>query len=314
MRTVLLAEPVAEETVMYLAEKGYQIKHGRGLEQDVLLADLADCDAIIVRVAKIDRALPIACPALQVIAKHSAGYDAIDVDAAKALGRHVVYTPHANALSVAEHVVALMLACAKCLPRVMRGYAAGDFAIKDRAGSIEISGKTLGLIGLGRIGAEVARIAMHGFGIHVLAYDPYLVPQNCPPGVTLCPARDDLLVQADVVSLHLPLTEQTRHSMDAAAFARMKPCAMLINTSRGAVVDQAALLHALETGAIAAAGLDVCDPEPCPPNSPLFALDYVVLTPHSAAAMHDAMVRMGRQATDEMDAVFRTGTSPNCLC
>ncbi|MDR3200340.1 MAG: hypothetical protein LBT68_02675, partial [Spirochaetales bacterium] len=172
--TVLIPETVAQEGLDFLRQKGYEVKMGCGKDKSILIEDLRDCDAVIVRVAVIDEEVFSNCPGLKVVAKHGVGVDCIDTEAAKRHGCRVVYTPTANTLSVAEQAIALIFACAKNLPYKMREYARGNYGIKDTLQSIEVSGKTLGLIGAGRIAREVARIARNGFGMRVLAYDPFL--------------------------------------------------------------------------------------------------------------------------------------------
>jgi D-3-phosphoglycerate dehydrogenase len=305
---ILIPETVAGEGLDFLREKGYEIKMGRGVEKSVLVEDLRDCDAVMVRVAVIDEAVFSACPSLKVVAKHGVGVDSIDVEAARRRGCRVVYAPTANTLSVAEHAIALMLACAKKLPFKMKEYGRGNYAIKDTAVGGEISGKTLGLIGAGRIARQLARIAAHGFGMRVLAYDPFL-PGGFKSDVLEMVSRETVLREADFVSVHIPATNETAKSFGAKDFALMKPAACFINTARGKIVDEEALVTALREGRIAGAGLDVSDPEPARPENPLFAMDNVVMTPHCAGVTREAMVKMVMEAARGIDEVF-SGVEP----
>lgn len=304
MNKVLIPETVAPETIEYLTERGYIVERGCGTDEASLDRALEGCRAVMVRVARITRSLMEKHPELRVIAKHGAGYDNIDVEAARALGRRVVYTPGANSDSVAEHAVTLMLACAKRLTRMTAGYAAGDYGVKNRGSGMDVRGRTLGLVGFGRIGGEAARIAREGFRMNVTAYDPYLPPERRPEGVRFADTLEEVLETADFVSLHVPLTPENEKRINAQALARMKPTAYLINTSRGGVVDTDALVEALRNGVIAGCAVDVTEPEPCPAGHPLFSLENAILTPHSAAATADALVRMGTDAAKGIDDVL----------
>jgi D-3-phosphoglycerate dehydrogenase len=305
---ILIPETVAPEGLDFLRQKGYEVKIGRGGDTSVLIEDLRDCEAVIVRTSMIDEEVFSACPGLKVVAKHGVGVDSIDIEAARRHGCRVVYAPGANTLSVAEHAMALLFACAKKLPLKMREYARGNYRIKDTAPGCEISGKTLGLIGAGRIAREIARIAAGGFAMRVLAYDPFL-PAGFQNGVPELASRERVLREADFVSIHIPASRETTKSFGEKDFALMKPTACFINTARGKIVDEDALIKALREGVIAGAGLDVSDPEPAPPENPLFAMDNVVMTPHCAGVTREAMVRMVMDAAMGIDEVF-SGREP----
>lgn len=306
---VLIPEVVAEDGIRYLEELGYEVKRGRGADKALLLEDIADCDAVIVRVAVVDRAVMEKAPRLKVIAKHGAGYDNIDTKAAAERGIRVVYAPTANSYSVAEHTMALILSCAKKIPFMAGEYKKGNPKVKDQYPNDEIRGKCLGLIGLGRIGMSVAKMAMHGFDMDVVAYDPYLPKGQDLGGVRLIQSREALLTQADYVSLHVPATPENIKSMSDREFKLMKPNAVLINAARGQVVDEGALYRAIRDGEIAGAGLDVSDPEPARPENLLFGLDSVILTPHCAGTTKEAMVRMVMDAAMGIHEVF-SGKEP----
>ncbi|MDR1931394.1 MAG: hydroxyacid dehydrogenase [Spirochaetales bacterium] len=305
---ILIPETVAGEGLDFLRQKGYEVKMGRGRDKHVLIEDLRDCDAVIIRVAVIDEEVFSGCPGLKVVAKHGVGVDSIDTQAARRHGCRVVYAPLANTLSVAEQTIALIFACAKKLPLKMREYARGNYTIKDTALSTEVSGKTLGLIGAGRIAREVAHIARNGLGMRVLACDPFL-PDGFASDVLELASRETVLRQADFLSIHIPATDDTTKSFGEKEFALMKPAACFINTARGKIVDEDALVRALRDGVIGGAGLDVSDPEPAPPESPLFSLDNVVMSPHCAGVTREAMVRMVMDAAMGIDEVF-SGREP----
>ena len=308
MATVLISEKVAEEGIQFLKEKGYTIKKGRGTDKAAVMEDLAGCDAIMVRTIKIDGEVLDRAPKLKVVAKHGVGVDNIDIEAAKKRGCRVVYTPVANTLSVAEHAITLMCACAKRLVYKMPEYSKGNYAIKDSCPGTELFGKTLGLIGAGRIAREVARIAKNGFRMRVLAFDPY-VPAGSLGETPELAGREKVLAESDYISIHMPSTKETARSFTEKDFSLMKKTAWLINTARGTIVDEKALIEALRSGKIAGAALDVSDPEPAAKSSPLFAMDNVIMTPHCAGAAAEAMVRMATDAAKGIDEVL-SGKEP----
>ena len=309
MKKILIPEKVAPETIHFLKERGYEVVLGTGLDEETLNKQLKGCVAIIVRVARVTRAMMQDHPELKIIAKHGAGYDNIDIEAARELGRTVVYAPVANSLSVAEHTIALILACAKRLKKVYQGYADGNYFVKNTAQGIDIHGKTLGLIGFGRIGSMVAQMAHFGFGMNVICFDPFLPKERQPDYVSFMKTMKEVLASSDFVSLHMPLTPENQNIIGKSAFEAMKKTAFLINTSRGGIVDSIALEDALKHSEIAGAGLDVTDPEPLPKTHTLFQLDNVIVTPHSAANTIDSMVRMGMDVAEGIDDAI-SGRTP----
>ena len=301
---VLVPEVVAQSGLDALERAGISVKKTESIRKEDLIADLKDCDAIILRVARLDAEVLSANPQLKVIGKHGVGVDSIDLDYCRSHGIAVVNTPHANSLSVAEHAVALMLACAKQIPYKARCYQKEDYAVKDRILGNEITGKVLGLIGFGNIGSKVAFIAGKGFSMKVLAYDPFLPEGKRDDGVEIVHDQEAVYCQADYVSIHTPATKQTIKSVGCQQFRWMKPTAFLINTSRGAVVDEQALIQALKEGEIAGAGLDVSDPEPAQGDNPLLAMDNVVMTPHCAGATRDSMEHMSQDVAQGLLEFF----------
>ena len=301
---ILLPEVVAKETEDCLIAGGCNIKRGRGLDRATLIDDLQGCAAVIVRVACIDHEVMETCPELKVIAKHGVGYDNININAAQLMGKRVTYTPYANTLSVAELTFTLILACARRLPMLLDAYRAGEYVQKDAFGAIEIRGKLLGLVGLGRIAREVAYMARMGFGMQVCAFDPFTSNTQWPQDVTKINTLEELFGISDFISLHIPGTPENKKLINAHAFQLMKPTAYLINTARGTIIDTDALVNALKNGAFAGAALDVCDPEPYPKDGELFNLPQVILTPHCGAATEDAMVRMGVTAAEDILSVL----------
>ncbi|HET9758049.1 MAG TPA: hydroxyacid dehydrogenase [Candidatus Limnocylindrales bacterium] len=248
--------------------------------------------AAVVGAAQYGDAFMDRAPNLRVISRTGIGYDAIDVEAATIRGIAVCNTPDGPTISTAEHAVTLMLLVAKNVRSaesalragLSRGYYAGHEGI-------ELDGKVLGLVGFGRIARRVARIAA-GIGMRVTVFDPYLDASAVPAGTDRVDALDELLERADVVSVHVPLTETSAGMFGARQFGAMKPGAVFINTARGGLVDQDALLDALESGRLFGAGLDVTSPEPLPIGHPLLGRVDVVVTPHVASATTEGKARI----------------------
>jgi D-3-phosphoglycerate dehydrogenase len=245
-------------------------------------------------------------PHLRLIARTGIGYDNVVVEDATARGIVVTNTPDGPTESTAEHTVAMLLALAKRLKQGDANMAQGKWG--PRGGALvgtEVTGKTLGLVGLGRIGRRVAQICHLGLNMHVLAYDPYVTPaQAAEIGVTLADL-DTVIAEADFLSLHAPLTKETHHLMNRGRFAMMKDGASLLNIARGGLVDADALLAALESGKIAAAGLDVFEPEPLPADSPLRNHPMILATPHSAGVTIEGRERIESMAVERVLQFFR---------
>lgn len=268
-------------------------------------------DALVVRTGKITREVIQASSKLRVIAKHGTGVDNIDVLTATALRIPVLVTASANYQSVAEHTLGLMLSLAKDIPR-LDGRIRQGFWDKTQYRGVELYGKTLGLIGFGRIGSRVYELVMP-LEMKVLVFDPFLSGENLPPRATRVQHLEELLRSADIVSLHCPLSEQTRHLIGKEELEMMKKTAWLINTARGELVYEDALITALQEGKIAAAGLDTFGKEP-PENLDLLCrAGKVVLTPHIAAATEEASIRMGIEAAQNALTVLE-GKKPDKDC
>lgn len=269
-----------------------------------LLREIGTADALLVR-------MPIAAEAiragrrLRVVARHGVGLDYIPVDVCTELRIPVVYTPDANTESVAEHVVGTMIALAHQVVRADRAVRAGRWNERDRIMGFDICGRTIGIVGVGRIGSRVAEICRRGFGMRVLGYDPHLDDKAIRDRGAEPRTLQSLLAESDFVTLHTPSTQQTRHLIDAAAIAAMKPAACLINHARGALVDTAALANALKEGRLCGAAVDVLETEPPPPALEFVQLENVIVTPHSAALTDEAMRRMGGDAGEDILRVLR---------
>jgi phosphoglycerate dehydrogenase-like enzyme len=259
-------------------------------------AGVATAVAAVVGAARYDAPFMERSPNLRVISRTGIGYDAIDVEAATRRGIAVCNTPDGPTISTAEHAVTLMLLVAKNVRRAETALRDGTSrAYYGRHEGIELDGKVLGLVGFGRIARHVARIAT-GLGMRVTAVDPYVDASAVPAGISRVETLDELLRGADVVSVHVPLTDASRGMFGPAQFGSMKPGAVFINTARGGLVDDAALLDALESGRLFGAGLDVTSPEPLPVGHPLLGRDDVVVTPHVASATADGKARIFRAA------------------
>ncbi len=256
-----------------------------------------DMDAIIVRRPNfmVTRELIAAAPKLRVVGRHGAGVDNIDLDAATAAGVVVTYTPGANTASVAQLTIGLLLATARKIVPAHLSMAEGTWT-RDHYKGLEMTGLTLGVIGAGRIGRAVAKIAA-AMEMQVVGFDPYVT--DWPAGVTPV-ALEHLLRQSDVVTVHTPLTSETRRLIGRAQIAQMKPGAIILNTARGGIIDELALCDALVSGQIGGAGIDAFETEPLPPDHPLGRAPNVVLTPHLGAVTDASLRRMGMTVAEDV--------------
>lgn len=275
-----------------------------------LRAQAASADALIVRnQTRVDAALIEASPSLKAIGRLGVGLDNIDLEAARARNVPIVFARNANAVSVAEYVVAAMLECSRSLSTANRDVRAGNWDRRRFTGS-ELHGKTLGLVGMGEIAGRVARRAT-AFGVRVVGQDPFVAPYDYPVVETGIESieLDELLRVSDFVSLHVPLNEYTRGLFSLRVFEKMKPGAWLINTSRGGVVHEGDLAEALNEGLLGGAVLDVLEEEPPPADHPLLRNDRVLLTPHVAGLTQEAQVRTSVLVARETLKVLRSEPS-----
>jgi D-3-phosphoglycerate dehydrogenase len=290
---VLVADGLSPEAVRAMARAGLEVVEQSGLSGDYLAAALRGVSGVIVRgQTKLTRESLAQADALRVACRAGSGVDNIDLEACRERGVAVFNTPGANAVSVAEHTWALILAVHRRIVPAANSMAAGRWEKSSLSGR-EVRGRALGVIGLGRVGVEVARLGL-AFGCRVLGYDPY-VQAPAVLGDEAAVTLDTLLEEGDIVSLHVPLTAETRGFFDAARIGRMKRGAVLINCARGGLIDETALEHALASGHLMGAGLDTFEPEP-PPARPLYAMPQVVATPHVAASTPEAQARAGTEA------------------
>lgn len=302
----LIIQPIHALGFERLRDAGIEVRNASAPDMPTVTREIIGTAAAITRNAGLDRAAMAAARDLVVLGVHGIGTDPVDIDYANEIGLPIVFTPHANVQAVAEHTIALMLAVVKRIPAADRATRAGNFDFKYHAGARELCGKTLGIVGYGRIGQRVAAVARAAFDLRVLVYSPSADPDRLAgEGIRKCDRLTELLAVADVISLHVPLRESTRRLIDADALARMKPDAILVNTSRGAVVDETALFAALETGRLAGAGLDVFESEAMPADYPLLRLDKVVLSPHLAGSAEECLERAAVEVAEQVIDVLQ---------
>lgn len=270
---------------------------GKPLAGEDLIQRLQGCDGYIAGLDFITADVLRACPGLKVISRYGVGYDRVDRAAAAEAGITVTNTPGVNAEAVGELAVALMLSVARRVPYLDRQTREGAWI---RSTGMELRGKTVGILGLGAIGKVVARCCA-GIGMTVTAYDPYINADYCAEHKIAIKTLEEILTESDVISLHLPLTEETNHMIDGAAIAKMRDGAIVINTSRGGIVDETAAAEALRSDKLGGLGLDAFEQEP-PTGSPLFDLLNVVVTPHTGAHTKEATENMARMAVDNLIA------------
>jgi len=306
---ILVPEKVYPSGLNYLREKGYELKITHSIRQEDLCADIADCNAVIVRAARVTKEVIQSAPELRVITRHGVGYDNIDVDFAHERGIMVTFCPMGNINSVAEHTMLLILATARNLHNMTSGFwdGAADFSVRNGSIGMELEGKTLGIIGFGRIGGLVANKAFYGFGMKVAAFDPYV--KQLPDFVERTDTIEALLSCGDFISIHMPLTPETRRLMGIRQFAAMKKEGIFINASRGELVCEEELIEALRTGVIKGAGIDVFETEPPAADNPLLSMKNVVATPHYAAFTNEALDRISMHCAFGIDDVF-SGREP----
>ncbi|WP_431284802.1 NAD(P)-dependent oxidoreductase [Humitalea sp. 24SJ18S-53] len=273
---------------------------------DRVRAALASCHGYYARAARdelplawhVTPALLATMPSLLVVASYGAGYDTIDVPACTEAGVIVVNQAGGNAEGVAEHAVGMMLGLLKRMPEAGVAMRAGTVVRREAFLGRELSGRTVGLIGLGHVGTRVAEILRVAFGCRIVVHDPYLDAATCQQRGAEKVAFNELLSISDIVSAHCPLTAETRGLFDAGAFAAMRPGAIFVSTARGSIHDEVALTAALDSGHLSAAGLDVWEREPPPKDHPLLAHPAVLVSPHTAGVTHESRERVARMAAE----------------
>jgi D-3-phosphoglycerate dehydrogenase len=302
MNKFLLVEHIHQAGEAMLARKA-QLVFPQPQNVEGILAAIGDCNAIVVRNTQITRQIMEAAPRLAVIGRHGVGYDTVDIGAATDLGIPVVYTPAANTESVAEIAIGFLLClCRKIIQA--HGAMQSEELLSDTVTlpvmtrqrglvNMDLWGKTLGVIGVGRIGSSVSRKVIAAFNMRVLGYDPYVDAEKLTGcGVQKVDRLEEMLPLCDFVTVHCSGGAETRHIINASTLALMKPGAYLINTARGTIVDEAALVEALQNGRIAGAAIDVYDPEPPRPGNTLLHMGNVIVTPHFCAMTEESLYNM----------------------
>jgi D-3-phosphoglycerate dehydrogenase len=308
---VLIADKISPTCADVLRRFGLEVEHRPGISGPDLLRAAAAVEGIVVRSdTRITEEVMAAAPRLRVVGRAGAGVDNIDVPAATRRGILVMNAPGENTISAAEHTLSMILSLARQIPRADRGMHAGRWERGQFMG-IELFGKTLGILGLGKVGREVASRA-RAFGMEVIAYDPVLSEEMAArAGVTLVPL-DTIYERADLITLHLPLSAETRHMIGREQLQRCRPGVRLINVARGGVIDEAALVEALQSGRVAGAALDVFENEP-PTGSPLLSLDSVVLTPHLGASTQEAQEKVAARIAEQIAGYLKDGLVVNAV-
>ena len=311
---VLVADPISPKGVEDLRSDGaFDVIFQTGLKEEQLLEIIPDCAALIVRSeTKVNARVLEAARALKVVGRAGVGVDNVDVEAATARGVIVMNTPDGNTISTAEHAFSLLVSVARTIPQASASVVAGLWERKKFQG-VELYGKTLAILGMGRIGSELARRAI-AFGMRVLAYDPYMAASRARAlQVELIENLDDILPRADFISMHMPLTPETKHMLDARRLALCKPGVRIVNCARGGLVDEAALLAALASGQVAGAALDVFETEPPPADFPLRADPRMVFTPHLGASTAEAQESVGIEIAAAVRAALLEGVIRNAV-
>ncbi len=302
MPKVLVTDPIAQDGIDMMSRE-VEVEVSLGPSPEELLKLIAESDALVVRSGtQVTQEVIEAGKRLQVIGRAGVGVDNIDVEAATRRGVLVVNAPTGNTLSAAEHTIALMLALARRVPEAYASLREGRWDRKKFVG-VEVRGKTLGLIGMGNVGAEVARRA-RAMEMRVIAHDPYVAEERANSlGVELL-SLDELLGQADFITFHVRLTSATRDMLNDELLGKVKPGVRIINTARGGVIDEDALLRALDDGRVAGAAIDVYRQEP-PGDIPLLAHEHVIATPHLGASTSEAQERVATDVAEQVLAVLR---------
>ncbi len=303
---VVVADNIDEQGIDLLRkEPDFEVVSTVGAAER-LPQELSRAQALLVRSStRVTEELLAHAPLLRVVGRAGIGVDNIDVQAATRRGIAVINAPGANTVSAAEHAFALLLALVRRVPWASASMRKGEWNRKSFGGT-ELRGKVLGLVGLGRIGAHVSGIA-RAFGMDVIAYDPVLSDERAKELHVHLVELDNLFERADVISLHAPITDETRHLLNKQRLALMKPTAVVINTARGGLIDTDALCEAVESGKLAGAALDVFDPEPLACDSPLRNCGNIILTPHLAASTQEAQARVSVEISRSVRDALRTG-------
>ncbi|MBW2151440.1 MAG: hydroxyacid dehydrogenase [Deltaproteobacteria bacterium] len=303
MSVCLLIQPIHQKGIQLLMDAGLEVSQASSAAMDVVAKEIVPAVAAITRNAGLNRQAMEA--ALKVLGNHGIGVDPVDVKYATEIGLPIVFTPYGNVQSVAEHTVSQMLAIAKRTREADRAVRKGNYDYRYSGGFRELFEKTLAVIGFGRTGRRTAEIAKAAFSMRVIAYDPYVDKSEINSlGMEKWDSLEQVLAAADVVSLHLQLTRETRNLMNRERIFGMKKGAMLVNTARGALVEAEALIDALKNGHLCGAAMDVFEKEPLSPDHPYTEVDNLVLSPHIAGATEESLQRTAIQTATQVIEVL----------
>ncbi|HTN62436.1 MAG TPA: phosphoglycerate dehydrogenase [Devosia sp.] len=314
MPKVLVSDKLSPTAVQIFKDLGVEVDYlpDLGKDKDKLLEVIGQYDGLAIRSAtKVTEKIIAAATNLKVIGRAGIGVDNVDIPAATKKGIIVMNTPFGNSITTAEHAISLMLSLARQIPEADASTRAGKWE-KNRFMGVEVTNKVLGIIGCGNIGSIVADRAQ-GLRMKVVAFDPFLTPERALDLGVEKVELDELLSRADFITLHTPLTEQTRNVLSAEAIAKTKKGVRIINCARGGLVDETALYEALKSGHVAGAAFDVFVVEPAPAENPLFSLPNVVATPHLGAATSEAQENVALQVAEQISAYLITGEITNAL-
>lgn len=303
---IFVADDVSDSGLQPLREAKFEVQKRTGLPKDELIAALKDFEGLIVRSeTKVTNEILEGATKLRVIGRAGVGVDNIDVPAATMRGVVVMNAPDGNTITTAEHTIALLISLARSIPQANSSLKSGRWERKKFIG-VELQGKTLGIVGLGRIGRVVATRA-RAMGMTIVAYDPFIAQEQARDLEIELATLDEVYSRADFLTVHTPLTAETRGIINSEVLARMKPGARIINCARGGLVDEDALCEAIKNGTIAGAALDVFSQEPPPSDHPLLGLDQVIVTPHLGASTTEAQEGVALTVAEQMRDYLLTG-------
>lgn len=289
---VLIVQPIHEDGINLLKSAGFEVVYATNPNPETVAREIKGIDGVIVRTAPFTKEIIKQADRLKVISRHGVGVDNIDIEEASKRGIFVVNTPGVNDVSVAEHTVAMILALTKRLKDMDKAVREGNFNVREEYSAVDIDGKILGIIGFGKIGSLVAKKCKMAFNMNILVYDPYVEKERVDEVEGKLVDLETLLKESDFVSIHTPLTEETRHLIGERELRMMKPSAFILNIARGPIWDEKALAKALSEKWIRGAGTDVFEEEPPNEDNPLLKLDNILLSPHMAALTKECVIRM----------------------
>lgn len=309
---VLVIQPIHEEGIKLLKSAGLEVIYASNPDPKVVAGEIKGIDGVIVRTAPFNKDVIENADKLKVISRHGVGVDNIDIEEASKRGIFILNTPGVNDISVAEHTLAMILALAKRIKEMNRAVRDGKFNIREEYSAIDLDGKVLGIIGFGKIGSLVAKKCRYAFNMEILVYDPYVKEERVNEVEGRLVDLKILLKESDFVSIHTPLTNETKHLIGEKELKLMKPTSFIINMARGPIWDEKALAKALSEGWIRGAGTDVFEEEPPREDNPLLKLDNILLTPHMAALTKECVIRMATGAAQNVIDILN-GKLPNSI-